>query len=285
MKKKIFFLVFAIGGVLLLASFLQSVNHKDLSQTASLEEATSRKNNKPVYSFYQDDDLDRLCNAKETIYGSSADTSDTDGDGYLDGEEVENGYDPIVAGDARLRQRSQLSLSIEYFLWVQEEKGIKDPEISDNLIQEFIEKYPSKTEISYINDEEIKNLSYDDKESIRTYLAEINRIGLPEGIIGYKDISQGFNEDSLPLLEDLLGKIELAYLDFSYLQVPPATKEIQRGYLTIIREFSNIFSDLKFYQQNPVQIEINFQKAKKLIDLSEKTEQRKLELINQYEIS
>lgn len=38
----------------------------------------------------------------QAMSGISSKNPDTDGDGYKDGAEVDNGFDPIVAGDAKL---------------------------------------------------------------------------------------------------------------------------------------------------------------------------------------
>jgi hypothetical protein len=49
-----------------------------------------------------DSDNDGLTDVMEEIYGTDKNNPDTDGDGYLDGDEVENGYDPLVSGSAKL---------------------------------------------------------------------------------------------------------------------------------------------------------------------------------------
>jgi|GEM_PF-3995272 len=49
-----------------------------------------------------DKDGDGLSDKLETLYGSDARKADTDGDGYSDGDEVWNGYDPTVAGSAKV---------------------------------------------------------------------------------------------------------------------------------------------------------------------------------------
>jgi len=285
MKKKIFFLVFAVGGVLLLASLFQWSKQRGNNQTASLEQSAKTGQTLSSYSFYKDDDLDRLSNAKEIIYGSSANTPDTDGDGYLDGEEVENGYDPIVAGSAKLIERSNLSITIEYFLWLQEKQGVKDPKIESGLVDKFLEDHPDVIKINYIDKKEIKFISQDNKEAVRAYLAELNKISLPEGMISYKEIAKSYSQDTISLLEDIIGKIELAYLDFTYLKTPPSAEKIQQGYLTIVKGFSDIFADLKFYQKDPIKIELNLKKAQKLIKLSEEIEKEKLELIKKFKVS
>ncbi|MCK4799597.1 hypothetical protein KAS31_01325 [Candidatus Parcubacteria bacterium] len=49
-----------------------------------------------------DFDNDGLNNEMEEIYGTDKNNPDTDGDGFKDGEEVKNGYDPTISGNARL---------------------------------------------------------------------------------------------------------------------------------------------------------------------------------------
>ena len=50
--------------------------------------------------FYlpSDKDQDGLNDLAEQYYDTQIDNSDSDGDGYLDGEEVENGYNPLGEG-------------------------------------------------------------------------------------------------------------------------------------------------------------------------------------------
>ncbi len=45
-----------------------------------------------------DADQDGLINADEALWGTDAYTADTDGDGYLDGDEVTNQHNPTIAG-------------------------------------------------------------------------------------------------------------------------------------------------------------------------------------------
>jgi hypothetical protein len=46
----------------------------------------------------QDTDDDGLTDELETLFGTDPANPDTDGDGYKDGEEVENGYNPLGEG-------------------------------------------------------------------------------------------------------------------------------------------------------------------------------------------
>lgn len=49
-----------------------------------------------------DTDGDGLSDKLETFFGSDIKKIDADGDGYKDGEEIGNGYDPTIAGSAKL---------------------------------------------------------------------------------------------------------------------------------------------------------------------------------------
>ncbi|MDP3963993.1 MAG: L,D-transpeptidase family protein [bacterium] len=64
----------------------------------------------------EDADMDGLTVEMEGRYGTDPVRSDTDGDGYLDGDEVGHGYDPSRAGSARLAKRITVDLS-EQRLW------------------------------------------------------------------------------------------------------------------------------------------------------------------------
>ena len=52
---------------------------------------------------YNDDDKDGLNNLAERIYGTDPKNNDTDGDGYLDGKEVEKNYNPLGKGEIERR--------------------------------------------------------------------------------------------------------------------------------------------------------------------------------------
>jgi hypothetical protein len=58
---------------------------------------TSVNSNTNIQSS-QDTDSDGLTDIEEAIYGTNISLPDTDGDGYVDGQEVSNGYDPMSKG-------------------------------------------------------------------------------------------------------------------------------------------------------------------------------------------
>lgn len=59
---------------------------------------TNTNTYKPVIKMLDDADSDSLTNAEETLYNSQNDKPDSDADGYLDGEELMNGYNPNGSG-------------------------------------------------------------------------------------------------------------------------------------------------------------------------------------------
>jgi len=64
-----------------------------------LEEEMMQQAEERMMEMYSVDmDEDGLSDFNEDIYGTDPTNSDTDGDGYLDGEEVNNGYNPLGEG-------------------------------------------------------------------------------------------------------------------------------------------------------------------------------------------
>ena len=94
---------------LLLSSFNQPVEITEPKETEDLmkvlEEAMQKIVPSPIYDnseIKNDSDGDGLSDVLEDVYKTDKNNPDTDGDGYLDGNEVENGYDPLVPGSAKL---------------------------------------------------------------------------------------------------------------------------------------------------------------------------------------
>ena len=94
----------------------------------------------PKYSFSQDEDKDELPNAWEQIFGSDPYVTDSDGDGFQDGEEVRNGFDPMAPGDAKIKDSSRYkrNLTVQYFVWAKEQTGEPIPRFSTELVDEFV---------------------------------------------------------------------------------------------------------------------------------------------------
>lgn len=66
-----------------------------------------------------DTDSDGLPDVEETHIGTNLEVSDSDNDGYADGEEVLHGYDPLALGGDKLKKRIEVSIKnqdLHYFL-------------------------------------------------------------------------------------------------------------------------------------------------------------------------
>ncbi len=73
----------------------------------------------PVKLEKSDFDKDSLSDRMELKFHTDLSKPDTDGDGYLDGEEIANGYDPAHAGNAILNKRIEINTGaqeLSYFL-------------------------------------------------------------------------------------------------------------------------------------------------------------------------
>ena len=81
-----------------------------------------------------DPDQDGLANEEEFLHGTKPLLGDTDGDGYSDGQELKNGYDPTAAGDAKPEVRiiiQKLSVSAPIVL---------SDSVSDKVLLEDLKK-------------------------------------------------------------------------------------------------------------------------------------------------
>lgn len=77
-----------------LEQVIQNIFEKWFGQTALLDNA----GNAPAAADKADDDQDGLTNQEELLYNTNPLNPDTDGDGYLDGDEVKHGYNPNGPG-------------------------------------------------------------------------------------------------------------------------------------------------------------------------------------------
>lgn len=74
------------------------VNTNTATNTNTQVNTNINTNVAPNTNTSSDPDEDGLSNQEETTYGTNPNVADTDNDGYLDGDEVENGYNPLGPG-------------------------------------------------------------------------------------------------------------------------------------------------------------------------------------------
>ncbi len=90
------------------------------------------------FDYFQDRDQDGLTDQEEKALGTDWKKADTDGDGYSDGVEVKNGFNPLVPapGDRLTPEENQKVREVVF----------KKQHLQKNLTQEFIEKLKAKKE-------------------------------------------------------------------------------------------------------------------------------------------
>jgi len=82
----------------------------------------------------QDSDQDGLTDSDETnIYRTEPNKADTDGDGYKDGEEIQNSYDPNKAGDDKIGKVIGVHLADQTLTYSLGPYAIKTIKISSGL--------------------------------------------------------------------------------------------------------------------------------------------------------
>ena len=240
---------------------------------------------KANYSFSRDSDLDGLSDAKEIIYGANPLNPDTDGDGYSDGQEAAAGFDPLVPGKARLEDRKNLSISIQYFTWLQKETGNPDPQLDSLNIEKFLtQKGLLSFSLKPVLEYDI-HFTNDDPKKIADYLTLTNSLNLPEqgspylAFAGRLIGNQSFSE-----LATLLKTLDSQLAQLKNAQVPPSLVELHRSYAGIWQELQTIFNDLKHVQDDPVLIFLDEKKGEWLVKKIKETEVLRANLIAQFKL-
>jgi len=232
------------------------------------------------YSFTDDDDNDDLSNAKEIIYGSNPKISDTDNDSYLDGDEAQNGYDPVVANSKRLTDRTIQNLTIQYFSWVKEKYNINDPVLQDSLIKEYLNIYYPV--ISVLSDVAEKKLTINrnaDNQDMTNYIESLNSIELPQGFLNYQELYEktlaGKNTNIDGILNELNANADKLYK----MSIPEKAIEIHKKYISVIETLKIIFADLKNTRKDPILIKLNIKKGQELAIIAADLEEEKIKIL------
>jgi len=78
--------------------FRLAIEKKDIEACKKIDSEDLKNYCINFIQYSQDIDRDNLKNEDEEKYGTDPNNPDSDGDGFLDGDEVENGYDPMGEG-------------------------------------------------------------------------------------------------------------------------------------------------------------------------------------------
>lgn len=291
-KRILIILILIIIGLFVVYGALNIFNKKtetEIIPSDSISDTTNNTNTRTekqradfVYSFDQDDDNDELPNAKEIIYDSDPKNPDTDGDSYLDGSEIINGYDPIAAGSTRLAERQDKNFTIQYFTWAQEKYGVKNPYLQDSSINDYLSmRFPIILEMPVISNKDI-NITYsEDKQIMREYIAALNNIELPQNFSNYPELYEKTFAGEQVEIDSIIEQINSGAKKLYNLSVPIKALEIHKQYLGILETLKIIFSDLKNTQKDPVLIKLGIKKGQELTKIASGLEKEKEKLLEQ----
>lgn len=264
----IFTLLIAAGGII-----LSLINQPPASISISKESAPA------AYSFTADADGDGLSEAKEIIYGTDPKNPDTDNDGFPDGQEIQNGFDPASPSRVLLSESRPQNLTIQYFQWARRQKNLTDPQLNQELIEQFLTEQNLLSfdlPVVEVNPEKVVS---DDPENIRRYLIEVSQISLPQEQVSYQAIAaQIIKGQSAAQLGGIISGIETAKQSFQELTVPSSAENLQKTYLGLLTQLKAMFSQLADAQKDPVRLVLNQKKGAWLAQLAQKLVQQQKQL-------
>ncbi|MFA4872549.1 MAG: PsbP-related protein [Patescibacteria group bacterium] len=175
-----------------------------------LQDNIKQSNNQKVIeeNIKIDSDGDGLDDKSEKLYGTDLNNTDTDGDGYQDGAEINNGYNPLTPGNAKLKNeintanwRTYINNKLGF--------GIQYPE--DWIMQDNTEKeinsgiffYPSDT-IKQMEADKREVVNFDDFVKYTSIsVIKYHRISgtLREEIDGFTKASPGYSIENITVNE------------------------------------------------------------------------------------
>lgn len=228
--------------------------------------------------FEGDIDKDGIKDELESIYNTSSTNPDTDGDGFLDGEEVASGCDPLD-GD---REKDCPESYGRYFKKFEEEdKNLtrelaalvaggmdtgdletSNPEFYENLQELQLKAVDDSDKLFSIDSNEHNIIVSDDNsfQAIEEYLINISNLlskditeALPKKQLNI--IFEGLGEENIKNNEILLKYLttyELAYTKALQITVPSSWLEVHKDLLDLLKKNALIFSSLVKSYDDPI---------------------------------
>lgn len=214
-----------------------------------------------------DSDHDGLSDAMEAIYKTDPNNPDTDGDGYKDGSEVNNGYDPTIpspndkiSGSLKLSSQSPLPAA-NYTQQYANQTGTT-PTV-DSLLQnedqmnQFINETNARGILPVILDSDLTIIKATGKSAINTYLDTLS-VGTNKSLsaVDTKNITDAFTvlvqTGNSAQLDAVIAKIRNNLAVFQKTSVPEEAKELHKKYLGAVTALLNNAEALKNYKNDYV---------------------------------
>ncbi|MBI4385311.1 hypothetical protein HY573_00600 [Candidatus Parcubacteria bacterium] len=234
-------------------------------QTAQLSAAVRPP--EAAYSFEADSDEDGLTNAKEFVYATDPLRADTDGDGYPDGDEVDNGYDPTIAGSARL-PAEPTNLTKRFLAWAG-----NPPSLEPNRVITFLDSQPDLAfRLPDIAESSIRIAQHASAADLNHYAEAARGLALPEETAPYNELAREALLGRLDGAETALRELETLYRVWQQREVPPPAKELHRNILGLLALSRELFADLRLSRSDPVRIIWNMDRGKALAAVAKNIE-------------
>lgn len=204
-----------------------------------------------------DRDEDGLPDNLEEIYHTNPLKKDTDNDGYLDGSEVANGFDPTVAGpDDKIAQPPPTPAAPTFTQQYFDKVGL--PPSRENLLKPeeldaFIASVNARGFLSAVTDEELNIVSRAGKPAVAAYL---DAVSLPQNKeitpVRAEDIDAAFRmltekKDGKPL-DDLIAALAKNAEILRGAPVPGEALALHKQYLAATLALKANVESLKGYQ-------------------------------------
>lgn len=274
-----------VGGFLVLGS---KGSLADIStQISGLFKDTKNQDPKTI-----DSDKDGLPDYLEAIYGTDSHNPDTDGDGYLDGEEIMSGYDPLKAGpDDKISDKAAtprpkpgslagVNLTEELAKAIKEQLNKTSPSsafqldstgnyatdsngdaqltstsIIDNALSEALAKSPQLNFVPTIQDSDIKISTDDSKQAQQSYVSQIANIATSKTSFSKLDIEaiqDAMQTGNYSGLDQYINGYLDAFKTIKEIPVPPSWKDLAKKNLSMILANANIMQVIKTSGDDPL---------------------------------
>ena len=235
------------------------------------------------YEDSDDFDHDGLKNAEEAVWGSDPYNPDTDGDGYLDGEEVFSDHSPTQANDDSLaKTREFLGLNSTERLAYLVTGGILSGDLktgNPQIYAQSVDNTATATVYSVLSaledmnvGEEIKNLVPDSKESQEKYLNEIFKVvsgDITELLLGQpKELVLLFSPDQNNTSREIYTdeqkeriktkflqhsiKFSQAFDQLNNTEVPQSLSNIHKKTLTLLKKLELYYRSIALSADDPL---------------------------------
>jgi len=249
-------------------AFLQSPGINTALSTPNLAQKETIDFNVPSAEI--DSDQDGLSDAMEALYKTDPNNYDTDGDGYKDGDEVANGYDPIIKSPDDKIDHSVTTINTassplpsppSFTQQFVNRTGIVPTKenllASETEVNQFINETNARGVLPIILDSDIKIINSSGKTAIIKYLDTLSvdkntklKPITPEQITAaFTALTQ---QDNPTPLTKIITDLENNAAIFRAVEVPKEVTELHKKYLSAVLALLDDTRMLKNYKSDYV---------------------------------